>query len=132
MLIFFFALIILFCKAQNKKKPTSYALLELMGQTYCYHQAVAYLFSLDKVCFEHINDIYDFADNCIISEGLDKSWQTGTSKRPQDWLLICITIAVLMEKHISEMTALRTICQAAILLHLTFSAVSMHLTTLKS
>lgn len=69
-------------KFRNKDHETNYyAVLELMGQTDCYHQAVAYLFSLDKVCFEHINDIYDFADNCIIPEGLDKAWQTGTSKK---------------------------------------------------
>ena len=44
-------------------------------------KALAYLFALDTVCFDHIRDLYDFSDNCILLNGLDKGWQTGTSKR---------------------------------------------------
>lgn len=46
-----------------------------------YHRAVAYLFALDTVCREHINDIFDFDEDVIIREGLHKGWQTGTSRR---------------------------------------------------
>lgn len=46
-----------------------------------YHRAVAYLFSLDTVCREHVEDIFDFDRDVIIIEGLQKGWQTGTSRR---------------------------------------------------
>lgn len=46
-----------------------------------YHRSVAYLFALDKVCREHIEDIFDFAEDGIIREGLHKGWQTSTSRR---------------------------------------------------
>lgn len=44
-------------------------------------KVLAYLFALDTVCFEHIRDLYDFADNGIITDGLDKAWHTGTSRK---------------------------------------------------
>lgn len=43
--------------------------------------ALAYLFALDEICFRHIHDLYDFANRCIVPEGLYKAWQTGTSCR---------------------------------------------------
>lgn len=46
-----------------------------------YHRTVAYLFALDKVCREHIGDIFNFAEDGIIREGLHKGWQTSTSRR---------------------------------------------------
>ena len=46
-----------------------------------YHLAVAYLFSLDRVCREHIEDLFDFSEDVIVREGLKKGWQTGTSMR---------------------------------------------------
>lgn len=44
-----------------------------------YHEAVAYLFALDRVCREHIEDLFNFDEDCIVLEGLRKGWQTGTS-----------------------------------------------------
>lgn len=46
-----------------------------------YHEAVAYLFALDRVCCEHIEDLFNFDEDCIVLEGLRKGWQTGTSMR---------------------------------------------------
>lgn len=47
----------------------------------CYHLAAAYLLSLDTECRKHINDLYDFKEDCIKPAGLDKAWQTGTSRK---------------------------------------------------
>lgn len=44
-----------------------------------YHSAVAYLFSLDTVCREHVNELFDFEDDSIILEGLKKPFQTSSS-----------------------------------------------------
>ena len=41
--------------------------------------AFAYLVTLDSVCRDHINDLYDFVDGCIRSNALSAAWQTGTS-----------------------------------------------------
>jgi hypothetical protein len=46
-----------------------------------YHLAVAYLFSLDTACREHINDVFDFGGDGIKPDGLFKGWQTSTSIR---------------------------------------------------
>lgn len=46
-----------------------------------YHKAVAYLLSLDNVVRGHIRDVFDFEEDVIIREGLNKAWQTGTSKK---------------------------------------------------
>lgn len=56
-------------------------LLEKMASTDPYHTAVAYLFSMDSVCAEHINDIFDFKDDAIKPDCFGKGWQTGTSKK---------------------------------------------------
>ena len=45
----------------------------------CYHIAVAYLLSLDSVVRSHIQDVFDFNDDCIKRDGLQKDWQTGSS-----------------------------------------------------
>lgn len=46
-----------------------------------YHTSVAYLLTLDAVCYKHINQLFDFADGCIKPDALNKEWQTGTSKQ---------------------------------------------------
>ena len=56
-------------------------ILDMMPYSDIERKALAYLFALDTVCFEHIRDLYDFSDNCILLSGLDKGWQTGTSGR---------------------------------------------------
>lgn len=44
-----------------------------------YRLALAYLLTLDTVCAEHIDNIYDFSEQCINPECLADGWQTGTS-----------------------------------------------------
>lgn len=46
-----------------------------------YRASVAYLIALDKVVYEHMRDIFDFEEGRIIPAGLDKGWQTGTSRK---------------------------------------------------
>ena len=46
-----------------------------------YHLSAAYLMSLDRVCRQHVDDIFDFKEDLIKPEGLYKAWQTGTSRR---------------------------------------------------
>ena len=46
-----------------------------------YHKAAAYLLSLDVVCREHIADLFDFDEDVIRPDGLEKDWQTGTSRK---------------------------------------------------
>ena len=56
-------------------------ILDMMPYSDIERKALAYLFALDTVCFEHIRELYDFSDNRIMLSGLDKGWQTGTSGR---------------------------------------------------
>ena len=56
-------------------------ILDMMPYSDIERKALAYLFALDTVCFEHIRDLYDFSDNRIMLSGLKKDWQTGTSGR---------------------------------------------------
>lgn len=53
----------------------------------CYHQSAAYLLSLDNDCFRHIRDIFDFEDDCVKLDSVNKSWQTGSSGRTTRLLL---------------------------------------------
>lgn len=67
---------------KNKNHETNYhIILDMMKKTDLERKVLAYLFALDTVCFEHIRDLYDFADNGIELSGLDKGWHTGTSRR---------------------------------------------------
>ena len=56
-------------------------ILDMMPYSDIERKALAYLFAIDTVCFEHIRDLYDFSDNRIMLSGLDKGWHTGTSGR---------------------------------------------------
>lgn len=58
-----------------------YNILNRMKNTDCYHQAVAYLFALDTVCRQHLDDLFDFDENLIKRDGLHNGWQTGTSTK---------------------------------------------------
>ena len=55
-----------------------YAALAKMKSTDCYHRAVAYLFTLDRDCARHIDDVFDFRGDAINTDGLHSGWQTGT------------------------------------------------------
>lgn len=52
-----------------------------MSSLNCYSLPAAYLLSLDCVLREHIDDVFNFDENIIKIEGLNKGWQTGTSKK---------------------------------------------------
>ncbi len=41
--------------------------------------ALAYLLSLNEDCRSHIKDLYEFEERAILTEGLNKEWQTHTS-----------------------------------------------------
>lgn len=69
-------------KFYSKDHETAFQkILCRMKKTDCYHQAVAYLFSLDKVCFCHIDELFDFENSLIKRDGLHHGWQTGTSRK---------------------------------------------------
>lgn len=55
--------------------------LNKMNYIDCYHLSVAYLISMDTVCRKHINQLYDFKEQCINLESLKASWQTSTSRK---------------------------------------------------
>lgn len=55
-------------------------ILSKMRSKDCYHISVAYLISLDRVCREHISDIFDFENDRIKPDTVfNHGWQTGTS-----------------------------------------------------
>ncbi len=54
-------------------------ILDMMPCSDPERKALAYLFAVDTVCYEHIRELYDFERDCIKPDALDKDWQTGTS-----------------------------------------------------
>lgn len=68
-----------FCDVQHKEQFAD--VINRMACIDCYHLAVAYLITLDTVCRQHIDSLYNFDEQCIIPEGLKESWQTDTSKK---------------------------------------------------
>jgi len=62
-----------------KHKDTFIKFLNKMRCSDFYHQSVAYLLSLDRVCRKHIEDIFDFKEDLIKLDCFDISWQTSTS-----------------------------------------------------
>lgn len=68
-----------FFDIQHKEKFTE--VINKMNYADCYHLAVAYLITLDIVCRQHIDSLYNFEEQCIISDSLNASWQTDTSRR---------------------------------------------------
>lgn len=63
----------------DKHKKAFEKVCNQMHNLDCYHIAVAYLLSLDSVVRSHIQDVFDFNDDCIKRDGLQKDWQTGSS-----------------------------------------------------
>jgi len=47
----------------------------------CYHRSFAYLLALDTVLRNHIDAVFDFDEDVIKPEGLNNSFQTGTSSK---------------------------------------------------
>lgn len=66
----------------EKHEELFYSILIKMINQDCYHVSLAYLISLDNVCREHINDIFDFEENCIKPDTVfNHGWQTSTSSK---------------------------------------------------
>ena len=69
-------------KFRNMTHETNYRFIcTLMKKSDIERKVLAYLFSLDVVCCIHIREIYDFDENTIIPNALDKEWQTSTSRK---------------------------------------------------
>lgn len=58
-----------------------FVVLEKMKNQDAYHTSVAYLLTLDSVCFRHIGNLFDFENDCIKINALDADWHTSTSKQ---------------------------------------------------
>ncbi len=67
--------------ADKKHEDLFFDLFKRMKTKDCYHGSAAYLLGLDTVLREHINDVFDFSEDIIKPDGLNKAWQTGTSKK---------------------------------------------------
>lgn len=67
----------------NKHSERYEAIISKMHSDDCYHRAVAYLFALDRNLDEDykLNDCFDFADDAIKPECLEKAWITGFDRR---------------------------------------------------
>jgi len=55
-----------------------HAILERMQNSDCYHQTAAYLMALAQLVPD---DVFNFENDCIKTEGLNCSWQTTSSLR---------------------------------------------------
>lgn len=65
--------------ADDKHWECFTSIINQMQQSDVYHMSMAYLLALDTVTRQHVPEIFDFSEDCIKLEGLDKPWQTGTS-----------------------------------------------------
>jgi hypothetical protein len=54
-------------------------ILKCMAYDDEYHNSVAYLLALDDVLRKHFLEVFDFDNDCIKPDALQKPWQTGTS-----------------------------------------------------
>lgn len=69
-------------KFKDKYQETLfYLIMQKMNCNDVYRQSVAYLIALDDVCRDHVEEIYDFEEQCINPKCLEKAWQTGTSRK---------------------------------------------------
>lgn len=66
---------------RNRKHNNEFALLvkRMNAENDVYKLALAYLFTADTVCSEHIEELYNFEDDCIEPTAINYSWQTSTS-----------------------------------------------------
>lgn len=56
-------------------------LMERMDIRDAYHKVLAYLFALDDVCYNHIDDLFDFEENAIFPDAINEPWQTAISRK---------------------------------------------------
>ncbi len=66
---------IFFCSPEHR--AFYFALLEKTGIYDCYHRALFYAVGIATDSRNHVDDLFDFADDSIRPDGLEKSWQTG-------------------------------------------------------
>jgi hypothetical protein len=57
------------------------SILKRMAYVDAYHDSMAYLLALDSILRDHMDDVFDFQQDCIVPDALRKPWQTGTSLR---------------------------------------------------
>ena len=67
--------------SSNAHEEAYHGIIEKMKKGDCYHQALAYLITLDTVCRQHVDDLFDFDQDIILFDGLKQGWQTGTSRK---------------------------------------------------
>lgn len=67
----------------NEHEQKYQAVVTAMGcsDTDVYRLALAYLLTLDYTCRNHLHNLYNFEDRCIIPSGLNADWQTSTSRQ---------------------------------------------------
>ena len=65
----------------DNHKNAYYHLLPKMKNQNLGFQAFAYLLTLDPVCREHIQELFDIETNSVIMEGLSHSWHTEDSRK---------------------------------------------------
>ncbi|MDD3028385.1 MAG: DUF6075 family protein [Erysipelotrichaceae bacterium] len=66
-----------FRTVQHKEAYNEYTLKSKIDDSY--HRSLFYTLAIDDECRQHINEIYDFEEQCIIPESLDKPWHTNSS-----------------------------------------------------
>ena len=54
-------------------------MLEKINFSDCYHEALFYTLGINPDTRKHVEEIYDFDENCIKIECISKAWQTGNS-----------------------------------------------------
>lgn len=67
----------------NKHANRYDAIIEQMRSDDDYHRSIAYLFALDRNLDEDykLNDCFDFKEDVIKPEGLEKAWNTSFDRR---------------------------------------------------
>lgn len=70
---------LLFCNKVHKRTYMKFACKMKSSINNVYKTSLAYLLSLDNVCSNHINEIYDFDNECIKFDCLSAGWQEETS-----------------------------------------------------
>lgn len=67
--------------ANDKHWESFTAIINQMQQSDVYHMSVAYLLALDTVTRNHVNEIFNFEEDCIRPDALSEPWQTDTSRK---------------------------------------------------
>jgi hypothetical protein len=65
----------IFCSPEHR--AFYFAMLEKAGVNDNYHRALFYTIGITADSRKHIEDLFDFPEDCIRPDGLEKAWQTG-------------------------------------------------------